>query len=101
MKSLEGKASELQNLLVEVMDVPTLAKTTQAGDLKKCLEEVEAFVKKFRVYSVLLQKKVSSSEMPEDQCEKESASVKTWMQSAQLHLDGTSALAKRAKGWLS
>ena len=50
-----------------------------------------AFVKKFWVYS----------EMLEDQREKKPATVKTWMQSAQLHLDGAIALAKRAKGWLS
>ena len=100
IKKLETKNSELQNLLVEVLD-SKLAKTSQSDDLKKTVEELDKYLKSIRKYSVLTDKKVNGTEMSEPDCEKELQVIKTWLDSAQVHLDGSTAFQKRAKAWLS
>ena len=84
-----------------MQECSNLAKTSQSSELKKALDEAEKFLKNFRRHTVVLEKRVGSSEISEAECDKEITGLKGWVDSAQVHLDGTTAFLKRARGWLS
>ena len=98
LKKLEAKNSGLQKTLLEVETHPTLSKSTQCQELAKVCTEFEAFLKEFRRATVILEKK---TDLGEPEAEKELQNLKGWMDRGATHMDGSTTVLTRAKGWLS
>ena len=98
LQKLEAKNSDLQKSLLEVETYPTLSKPTQCQELAKVCTEFEAFLKEFRRATVISEKK---THLGEPEAEKELQNLKGWMDRGAAHMDGSTTVLKRAKGWLS
>ena len=98
LRKLGAEASDLPKTLLAVETHPTLSTSTQCQELAKVCTEFEAFLKEFRRATVILEKE---TDIGEPEAEKELQNLKGWMDRGATHMDGSTTVLKRAKGWLS